>query len=295
MRIAVTGSTGLIGAALCTALAADGHELVRLVRREPASPGEARWDPSSGTIDDAALAGVGAIVHLAGENIGTRWTASVRRRVLESRVEGTRLVAEAAARQASRPVLLCASAVGYYGLHGDERLDETSRKGTGFLADVVEMWEAAAEPARAAGIRTVHLRQGLVLARDGGALGRMLLPFRLGLGGRLGSGRQWWSWVALADVVAAYRFALEHPLEGAVNVTAPSPVRNRDFVKALGRALHRPSALPVPGLALEALFGDMADEMLLGGQRVLPARLEEAGFAFSLPELDEALADALGS
>ncbi len=295
MRIAITGSSGLIGSALCNALVADGHELLRLVRREPVTPQEARWDPAAGTIDDAALEGAAAIVHLAGESIGRRWTAPVRRRVLDSRVQGTRLLAEAAAGLASRPAFLAASAIGFYGLHADQTLDEDSPRGGGFLADVVEAWEAAAEPARAAGLRTVHLRQGLVLARTGGALQRLLLPFRLGVGGRIGSGQQWWSWVAIDDVVAAYRFALEQPLEGPVNVTAANPATNREFARALGRALHRPAAVPTPGFALKVAFGSMADEMLLGGQRVLPTRLERAGFVFAFPELDDALRHVLAS
>jgi uncharacterized protein (TIGR01777 family) len=293
MQIAVTGASGLIGSALVPALGGDGHDVIRLVRGEPAGPGEVAYDPAAGTIDDGALQDVEAIVHLAGENIGTRWTAAVRQRVLDSRVQGTRLVAETAARLPRRPALVCASAIGYYGVHGDELLDETSRKGTGFLADVVEAWEAAAEPARAAGLRVVHLRQGIVLSRHGGALERLLLPFRFGVGGPIGRGRQWWSWVAMDDIVAAYRLALAGPLSGAVNVTSPNPVTNRDFAKALGRALHRPAFLPTPGLALRAVFGDMAQEMLLGGQRVLPAALERAGFAFAHPGLDEALQHAL--
>jgi uncharacterized protein (TIGR01777 family) len=293
MRVAITGASGLIGSALVPALEREGHEVVRLVRREPTAPGEARWDPDAGTVDDSALADVDAIVHLAGENIGQRWTESVRRRVLDSRVEGTRLVAETAARLPGKPVLVAASAIGYYGLRGDELVDETSRKGPGFLADVVEAWEAAADPARAAGVRVAHLRQGVILTKQGGALERMLLPFRLGLGGRIGSGRQWLSWVSLDDVVAAYLFALDHPLEGPVNVNAPGAVTNRDFVKSLGRALHRPTLFPVPGLAVKTLFGQMGEETVLGGQRVKPAKLEAAGFAFVQPDIDSGLARAL--
>jgi uncharacterized protein (TIGR01777 family) len=293
MRVAITGASGLIGSALVPALEREGHEVVRLVRREPTAPGEARWDPDAGTVDDSALADVDAIVHLAGENIGQRWTESVRRRVLDSRVEGTRLVAETAARLPGKPVLVAASAIGYYGLRGDELVDETSRKGPGFLADVVEAWEAAADPARAAGVRVAHLRQGVILTKQGGALERMLLPFRLGLGGRIGSGRQWLSWVSLDDVVAAYLFALDHPLEGPVNVNAPGAVTNRDFVKSLGRALHRPTLFPVPGVAVKTLFGQMGEETVLGGQRVKPAKLEAAGFAFAQPDIDSGLARAL--
>jgi uncharacterized protein (TIGR01777 family) len=263
------------------------------VRREPAGPGEARWDIAAGTIDEAALQDVDAIVHLAGENIGQRWSDDVRRRVLESRVEGTRLIAETAARLPRRPSLLCASAVGFYGSRGDEVVDESSPRGSGFLADVVEAWEAAAEPARADGLRTAHLRQGIVLAKSGGALQRMLLPFKLGGGGRVGSGRQWWSWVSLDDAVAAYLFLLEQPLEGPVNVTAPGSVTNAEFVKALGRALHRPTIFPLPSFVARAAFGQMGEEMLLEGQRVAPTRLEGAGFTFGQPDIDSGLTHAL--
>lgn len=295
MRVAVTGASGLIGTAVCAALAGEGHEVIRLVRRPPVGSDEAQWDIEAGTVDESRLQDVGAIVHLAGENIGKRWTETTRGRAWGSRVDGTRLIAETAARLPSGPVLLCASAVGYYGVHGEEMLDETSRRGSGFLAELVEAWEAAAEPARSAGLRTVHLRQGLVLSSRGGALERMLLPFKLGVGGRIGSGRQWWSWVSLEDAVEAHRFALANPLEGAVNVTAPGAVTNREFVQALGRALHRPALFPVPSLAVKAVFGQMGDEMLLGGQRVLPAKLEAAGFVFAHPDIDSGLASALVS
>ncbi len=295
MKVALTGSTGLIGTALSASLTGAGHDVVRLVRRDARSAGEAHWDIAGGTIDEEALQGVGAIVHLAGESIGQRWSAAARRRVLESRVEGTRLVAEAAARLAARPTLVCASATGFYGNRGDEVVDETSPRGPGFLADVVEAWEAAADPARAAGLRTVHLRQGIVLSRQGGALERLLLPFKLGVGGRVGSGRQWWSWVSLHDVVAAYLFALEQPLEGPVNVTAPGVVTNAEFVKALGRALHRPTVFPLPSFAVNAAFGQMGEEMLLQGQRVAPAKLEAAGFTFGQPDIDSGLAHALAA
>jgi uncharacterized protein (TIGR01777 family) len=295
MKIALTGSSGLIGTALAAALTAAGHELVRLVRRGPAGPGEALWNIDAGAIDEGALQDVGAIVHLAGETIGQRWSPKVKQRVLASRVEGTRLIAETAARLPGRPTLVCASAIGFYGPRGDEELDESSLRGPGFLADVVEAWETAAEPARAAGLRTVHLRQGIVLSKRGGALQRLLLPFRLGAGGRVGSGSQWWSWVSLDDAVAAYLFALEHPLEGPVNVTSPEPVTNRDFVKALGRALHRPTIFPLPSFAVKAAFGQMGEEMLLSGQRVVPARLQAAGFAFEQPGIDAAIARALAA
>jgi len=294
MLVGLSGSTGLIGSALAPALRAAGHDVLVLVRREPSGPGEVSWDPDGGSLDAGALQGVDAIVHLAGENIGQRWTKATRRRVLDSRVQGTRLLAETAARLERPPsVLVCASATGFYGDRGDEILTEASPRGTGFLADVVDAWERAAEPAREAGIRTVHLRQGIVLSRRGGALAKLLLPFRLGLGGRVGSGRQWWSWVGLDDVVAAYLYALDHPLAGPVNVTAPGVTTNRELTEAIGRALHRPAVFPLPGFAVRAMFGQMGVEMLLGGQRTQPAALIAAGFSFARPELDAALEQAL--
>jgi len=294
MLIALTGSTGLIGSALAPALREAGHEVLVLVRREPVGPGEVGWDPEGGSLDASALEGVDAIVHLAAENIGKRWTEATRGRVLDSRVNGTRLLAETAARLDRPPAaLVCASAVGFYGNRGDETLTEESPRGSGFLADVVDAWEQAADPAREAGIRTVHLRQGIVLSRHGGALAKLLPPFRLGLGGRVGSGRQWWSWVGLDDVVGAYLFALERPLAGPVIVSAPRAVTNREFTKAVGRALHRPTVFPLPGFAVKAMFGQMGEEMLLGGQRTEPAALTAAGFSFRRPELDAALERAL--
>ncbi len=293
MKIALTGSTGLVGTALSSALDDAGHDLVRLVRRDTTGPGEVTWDIGAGTIDARALEGVEAIIHLAGENIGQRWSQSVRRRVLESRVEGTRLIAEAAAALPGKPMLVCASATGYYGSRGAEELDESSPRGDGFLAEVVEQWEAAADPARAAGLRVVHLRQGIILTRHGGALQRMLLPFRLGVGGKLGSGKQWWSWVSLDDAIAAYLYALEQPLDGAVNVTAPQTGTNEDFTRALGQALHRPTILPAPAFAIRLAFGQMGTEMLLEGQRVVPTKLVQSGFTFRYPDLPSALTRAL--
>ena len=293
MKIALTGSTGLVGTALSSALADGGHELVRLVRRDATGPGEAHWDIGAGTIEADALADVDAIMHLAGENIGQRWSQSVRRRILESRVEGTRLIAETAAELPGKPILVCASATGYYGSRGAEELDEGAPRGDGFLAEVVEQWEAAAEPARAAGLRVVHLRQGIILTKRGGALQRMLLPFKLGVGGKLGSGEQWWSWVSLPDAVAAYLFALEQPLDGPVNVTAPQTDTNEDFTRALGHALHRPTILPAPAFAIRLAFGEMGTEMLLEGQHVVPAKLLRSGFTFRHPDLASALPHAL--
>jgi hypothetical protein len=293
MRVAVSGASGLIGSALVPALREAGHEVLPLVRREPAG-GEIGWDPDGGTLDAAALEGTDAIVHLAGESVGQRWSEEAKSRILRSRVEGTRVLAEAAAALEPVPALVSASAVGFYGTLGDEIVDETAPRGPGFLAEVAESWEEAAAPARAAGGRVVHLRCGIVLSPDGGALERMLTPFRLGAGGRLGNGRQWWSWVGLPDTVAAYRTALESELEGPVNVVADA-ARNADFVRALGRALHRPAVMPLPAFAVKAMFGQMGEEMLLGGQRVAPRVLEQRGFRFAQPSLDDALAAAVAA
>lgn len=296
MRIAVTGASGLIGSALVPALRAGGHEVSTLVRRDARAPDEIAWDPDAGVLDSAALEGVEAVVHLAGETIGQRWTERARLEIMSSRVEGTRLLAEALASLDSRPAaLVCASGIGYYGDRGDEELTERSGQGAGFAAEVAAVWEAAAEPARAAGIRVVQLRQGIVLARGGGALQRLLTPFRLGLGGRVGSGRQWWSWISLADVVRAYEHALAGDLEGPVNATAPAPATNAELTKALGRALGRPTLLPLPAFAVKLAFGQMGEELLLGSQRALPERLLASGFAFTTPDLDDALAAALAA
>jgi uncharacterized protein len=293
MRIVVGGASGFIGSALVPALQADGHEVGRLVRREPESSDEIRWDPSAGSLDPARLEGADAIVNLSGESIGRRWTEARKREILESRVSATSLLARTAAALERRPsVLLCASAVGGYGSRGDEILTEASELGTGFLPDVVRAWEAAADPARDAGIRVVNFRQGIVLSD---LLPRLLLPFKLGLGGRVGSGKQWWSWVALPDLLAGYRHALATDLSGAVNLTAPNPMTNSQFTKALGKALKRPTILPLPAFAARAAFGEMGQEVLLEGQRVLPARLLDAGFDFSGPTIEAGLAQALSS
>lgn len=269
--------------------APSGVEFRPVVRRSPAAPNEILWDPAKGVIDRDGLSQVDAIVHLAGEPIDARWTAARKARIVESRVHGTRCLAAAVAALNPRPALISASAVGYYGDRHDELLTEASDRGTGFLADVTVAWEDAAADARAAGARVVHLRTGIVLSTDGGALARMLLPFKLGLGGRVGSGRQWWSWVSIQDTVAAYLRAVTGELEGVFNLTAPNPVTNAEFTKALGRALHRPTVFPVPGFGIKAAFGEMGTEALLGGQRVLPKRLVESGFVFAHETLDAAL------
>jgi uncharacterized protein len=297
MRIAVAGSSGLIGSALVPELGRAGHEVLRLVRREAKQPGEVRWDPSEGVLDAEALGHVDGFVNVAGTTIDTRWTPSRKDAIVSSRELTTRLLAQTAASLEPRPALVVASAIGVYGVdgtRGDEVLTEESSPGTGFLAEVVQAWEAAADPAREAGARVVHLRTSPVLSRRGGLLKRMLLPFKLGAGGRLGDGQQWWSWVEIDDVVAAYRHALETDLAGIANLTSPNPVRNAEFTTALGRALHRPTLIPTPTFAIWVLFGrEAARESVFSGLRVLPVRLQADGFEFRHPELDEALLAAL--
>ena len=295
-QVAVTGATGFIGSALVPALRGAGHT-VRTIGRGAAN--DFRWDPAAGTIDAAALDGVDAVVNLAGSNIAVRWTEAAKREIVESRTRSTELVARtlATARRgaAGSPVLVSGSAVGFYGDRGDEHLDDASPLGRGFLADAVRQWEASAEPARSAGIRTVHPRVGIVLNPRGGALKKLLLPFRLGLGGRAGPGRQWMSWVALDDVVRAFRFAIEQDsLHGPLNLVAPGPVPNRNFAVTLGSVLGRPAVVPVPAFVLHALFGAMADETLLASQRASPRRLLEEGFRFAHTDLGEALRFELG-
>ncbi|HEU5159920.1 MAG TPA: TIGR01777 family oxidoreductase [Streptosporangiaceae bacterium] len=294
MKIAITGASGLVGRALVASLRADGHEVVRLVRREPTGADEARWDPF-GAIDAKALEGVDAVVNLAGAGIGDRrWTESYKRQIRDSRVVGTRNLAETLAGLAARPrVLVSASGMNFYGDTGDRETDETAPAGAGFLADLARDWEAAAAPAAAAGIRVVHARSGHVLAPDGGLLGRLLPLFKLGLGGRLGAGRQWMSWITRDDHIAALRLLIDGDLAGPVNLTAPSPVTNADFTKALGRAVRRPAFFSVPPVALRAALDGLADEGALISLRIVPGRLTAAGFAFRHPELDGALADLL--
>ena len=293
MRLLVTGATGMIGRALA-GHAGGEHEIVRLVRSTPAGPGEFRWDPLAGEVDPAALEGVEAIVHLAGETVAGRWTESKKRRIRDSRVLGTRALASAAAAADSRPrVMVCASAIGYYGDRGDERLTEDSQPGTGFLAEVVQEWEAAAEPARAGGIRVVNLRFGIVQSAQGGALRTQLPLFRFGLGGRIGRGRQYVSGVAIDDVVRAIGHALgSERISGPANVTAPAPVTNAEYARPLGRVLHRPAVLPAPAPAVRLVLGEFAGEVL-DGQRVLPERLLADGFGFAHPELEGALRHVL--
>lgn len=293
MDVVVTGSSGLIGTALVEGLTRAGHRPVRLVRRTP-RPGadELHWDPDTGRIDAAALEGTGAVVHLAGVGIGDRrWNEAHKRAVLESRTKGTSLLASTLAGLTKPPqVLLSGSAVGFYGSRGSEVLTEDSPPGGGFLAGVVRQWEAAAQSAIDAGITTTFLRTGVVLARQGGALRKQLPLFKAGIGGRIGDGTQYLAWIALPDEVAAITFLLEHHLEGPVNLTAPNPVTNLTFTKALGRVLGRPTLLPVPAFGPKLVLGrEMTEELLLVSQRALPSRLESAGFTFEHREIEPAL------
>jgi uncharacterized protein len=298
MKVVVTGSSGLIGQALLGRLAALGHETVTLVRR-PAGAGEAQWEPGTGRIDTGALEGAEAVVHLAGAGIGDhRWTPTRKEVILRSRVESTTLVSRTLAGLKDPPsVLVSASAIGYYGDRGDEELTEESGPGTGFQAEVCRAWEEATAEAEGAGIRVVHLRSAVVLARQGGALRKQLPLFRAGLGGRLGSGDQWFSWISGRDEVGVILEAIGNgALSGPLNASAPGPVTNREFTRELGRALHRPAVLTVPPFALRAALGrELADELLLGSLRVLPHRLLESGYEFQDPTLDGALRSVLSA
>ncbi len=292
MRIAVTGASGLIGSALVPELRDDGHEVVRLVRGAPSAPDEHEWDPAARRLDPAVLSEVDAVVHLAGAGVGDhRWTDEWKRTIRDSRVDGTLTVAEALARATPRPrVLLSASAVGYYGDRGDQVLGESAGPGEGFLAGVCQEWEAASAPASDADVRVVLMRTGLVCARDGGMLARMVPLFKLGAGGRLGSGRQYQPWISLRDETSAIRFLLTTPeVSGPVNLTGPEPVTSAEFSAALAEVLHRPAVLPVPRLALRAVLGEFADDGVLAGQRAVPAVLAAHGFAFADSDVRSAL------
>lgn len=293
MNCIVTGSSGLVGGALVNALNSRGDQVTRLLRR--AGPTANDYSDWPATVQ--ALDRVDAVIHLAGESIATgRWTTAKKDRILASRVNSTRTLAGALAKLRRRPrVLVCASAIGYYGQRADETLTESSPSGTGFLAEVCRAWETAADAARQSGIRVVHLRFGMILSARGGALGKMLMPFRLGGGGIIGNGRQYWSWVTLDDVVRAILFAVERDqLVGPVNVVSPQPVTNREFTQTLGGVLHRPTVLPMPAVVARLALGEMADELLLASTPVLPAALTRAGFQFQQPKLQEALHAQLG-
>jgi uncharacterized protein (TIGR01777 family) len=295
MKVVITGSSGLIGTALLPTLRAAGHTVVRLVRGTLAR-GVARWDPESGRLDPAVLEGADAVVHLAGESIAApRWTRAKKERIRNSRVHGTALLSRALSALDRKPrIFLSASAVGFYGNRRDEYLDETSAKGRGFLADVCEQWEEAPRAAADAGIPVVTMRMGIVLSQEGGALRKLLTPFRFGLGGTLGAGTQYMSWIAIDDVVGAIMHLLRtSPGAGPVNLVAPEPVTNREFTEALGRVLQRPTVLSIPAFALRAVFGEMADEMLLTSARVHPALLAATGYRFRYSDLEAALRHVL--
>jgi hypothetical protein len=294
--IAITGASGLVGSELARQLTGDGH-IVRSISRPPGSAGPDTivWTPSSGLADPQQLNGLNAVVHLAGENIAAgRWTKAVKERLRSSRVDGTRsLVRSLATATARPPVLICASAVGYYGDRGDETLTEASPRGTGFLAELCEEWEHAALEAAELGVRVVCLRIGVVLSSKGGAVAKMLLPFKLGVGGIIGNGRQYMSWIGLTDLARVIRFCLEQPLSGVVNAVSPQPATNHEFTKTLGKALHRPTIFPMPAFAARLAFGEMANELLLASQRVTPERLLASGFQFSTPTLAGCFAQEL--
>ncbi len=298
MNVLVSGSTGLVGTAVVKSLTADGHRVTRLVRTSGASGAAAiTWDPVAKRLPTPALEGLDAVVHLAGENIAKgRWNAAKKGKIRDSRVLGTRVLCEALSKLVEPPkVLISASAIGYYGSRGDRVMREESRPGDDFLAEVCRDWEAATKPAEARGIRVVHLRIGVVMAREGGALHKMLTPFQLGAGGLIGSGQQYVSWVALDDVAGMVQHALvTDSLAGPVNAVAPSSVTNHEFTKTLGRVLKRPTVFPMPKPVVQAMFGEMGDALLLSSTRVEPTRLVESGYAFRYPELEGALRHILG-
>ncbi|MET7477886.1 TIGR01777 family oxidoreductase [Streptomyces sp. NPDC005648] len=294
-RVAVAGASGLIGGALVRSLVADGHEVVRLVRREPRGADEVRWDPEAGRVDTAGLAGCDAVVNLAGAGVGDRrWTEAYKTRIRRSRVLGTQALAKAVATLDEQPrVFVNGSAIGFYGETGDRTVDESAPHGSGFLPELCVEWEGAAGPAREAGVRTVFTRTGLVVSRHGGAWGRLFPLFKAGLGGRMGDGRQYWSYVSLHDEVAAIRHLIDaEGLSGPFNLTAPTPVTNREITAAMGRVLRRPTPFTVPASVLRTALGEMAGDVL-GSARVVPRRLLESGFTFAFPDIEGAIRAAL--
>jgi len=296
MKILVGGSHGLVGTALIKSLEAEGHEIFRLVRHAPTSKTEVEWSPDRYSIALARIEGFDAVVNLAGESIAEgRWTDEKKRRIRESRVKGTKLLGDALANLTVPPkTFVCASAIGYYGNRGDELLTETSAAGADFLSKVCAEWEGATALATEKGIRVVNARFGVILDANGGALKKMLPPFRMGVGGSIGSGKQWMSWIALDDVIGGIKFALANEsVRGPVNFVAPNPVTNAEFTKTLGKVLSRPTIFPIPGFAIKLMFGEMGEALLLGGQRVAPARLVDGGFEFSYPQLEAALGHIL--
>jgi uncharacterized protein (TIGR01777 family) len=293
-RILISGASGLIGRALVSSLQADGYEVVRLVRSANPAPTQIPWDPAQ-PLSPQSVSGFDAVVHLAGESIAGRWTPTRMRNILNSRADGTRHLCEALAAAAQPPrVLVSASAVGYYGTRGDEFLSEESSAGTGFATEICLAWEAATRPAAAAGMRVAQMRIGLVLSAQGGALPKMLPAFRAGIGGNMGNGRQWWSWIDLRDLVNAIRFTLQNEsLHGPVNAVSPNPVTNAQFTKTLAAAVHRAALLPMPVFAVRLAFGQMGVELMLASQRVQPNKLLAAGFTFQHPDLQNSLQEIL--
>jgi len=293
MKIMVTGASGLIGGKLTKSLQKENHEVVRVSRKR--DDNNLFWDPSNKEIDPAALENIDCVIHLAGENIAGRWTSVKKQKIRDSRKLGTSFLTQALAKTASPPkVLICASAIGYYGDRGEEEIDEKSKFGKGFLADVVREWEAATTPASVKGIRVVNMRFGVVLSAEGGALAKMLPPFRMGLGGIVGDGKQFWSWVALDDVVGALLHVLNNgDIEGPVNVVSPNPATNATFTKALGKTLSKPTLLPMPKLAVKIALGEMGEALLLASARVRPRKLLNSGYEFKYPELMPALKNIL--
>src|SRR2546429_6554082 len=296
MKVAISGASGLVGTALIPALEAKGHEVTRLVRTAPRA-GEIEWHPNKDEVSAASLEGFDIIINLAGENIaGGRWTDEQKRKIRDSRVNGTHLLTEAIAKMERKPrAFVCASATGIYGDRGDEVLDEQSESGGGFLAGVCREWEMATQPASKAGVRVVNLRFGPILAREGGMLSKLLTPFKMGMGGKVGSGKQYISWVALDDAVKAIKLAVDkETVHGPLNVVSPNPVTNEEFTKTLGHVLNRPTALAMPGFAVRLAFGEMADAMLLASHNVIPKKLTLAGFQFQYPQLESAMKKYVG-
>ncbi|MBN71953.1 MAG: TIGR01777 family protein [Gimesia sp.] len=299
MKVLISGSSGLVGSALCQRLEAEPDcEIVRLVRKQSPDTQQTSvvWNPAEGQLEPQAFDGVDVVVHLGGVNIaGKRWSPEVKQKIFNSRFQSTSLLASQLATLEQKPtVFLCASAVGFYGDRGEERLDESSPRGEGFLADVCQAWEQATLPAQDAGIRVVNMRFGMILDRKGGALGQMLTPFKMGVGGRLGSGKQYWSWIALPDVINALQFCLNlSELAGPVNFVAPDEVTNLEFTKTLGKVLSRPTCLPVPAWGVKTAFGEMGQELMLTSARVIPKKLNEAGFQFQYPQLEDAFRSVL--
>ena len=296
MKILITGSHGLVGKALISELTKDGHEIVSLVRHKSGGAAEIEWHPNQGSIDSERVSSFDVVVHLAGESIASgRWTDEKKRKIRESRVMGTTLLSQSLARSAKPPaVFISASAIGYYGNRGDELLDEKSAPGNDFLAEVCVAWERATGEAEARGVRTVHARFGIILDQEGGALAKMLTPFRMGVGGRIGDGKQWMSWIALGDVIQGLKLVIEHnSITGPVNFVAPNPVTNSEFTKSLGEAVSRPTLFPMPSFAARLAFGEMADALLLSSAKVEPKCLQESGYRFEFENLQPALAAIL--